>query len=176
MNTLHTYAPRLLAGFGTAALVIGVGLFASSRPAHTAGGPIPVSIANLPLPTTGPALQPVDVYIHAYSTTNQSYGNLVYTVPAGKRLVVESMTLIQLSLADNTISYTGFVLNEAPNGTVVSVASLSAPANIGAMASVTQPMHFHVGPGGAVEVNVFRPDTGSINVYVSLAGYLVDVP
>ena len=41
-------APRLLAGFGTLALVVGIGL-AASHPAHTAGGPIAVTIANTPL-------------------------------------------------------------------------------------------------------------------------------
>ena len=49
--TQSTLASRLLAGFGTAALLGAIGLFAS-RPAHTAGGPIPVSVANTPLATT----------------------------------------------------------------------------------------------------------------------------
>ena len=42
---IRTLSPRLLAGFGTLVLLASLGLFAS-RPAHTAGGPIPVSVAN----------------------------------------------------------------------------------------------------------------------------------
>ena len=51
MNRFTIYLPRLLAGFGTLALFGAIGLLAS-RPAHTAGGPIPVSVANTPLATT----------------------------------------------------------------------------------------------------------------------------
>ena len=47
LNTLHSYTfgSRLLAGVGVVALLSGIGL-GFSRPAHTAGGPIPVAVAK----------------------------------------------------------------------------------------------------------------------------------
>ena len=55
MHTLRSLTPRLLAGFGTAALLGAVGLFAS-HPAHSVGGPVPVTVTNAPLAT-----RPIDI-------------------------------------------------------------------------------------------------------------------
>ena len=86
MYSLRPLAPRLLAGFGTLALLAAFGLFAS-RPAHTAGGPVPVTVANSSLATADlddPDQQPFQVTLSPHSsTTNQATDT--YTVPAGKR-------------------------------------------------------------------------------------------
>jgi hypothetical protein len=77
-------------GLGTAALVTGVGLFASSRPAHTAGGQVPVTVANT-VPTTdldSPDQKPFQITLSPSSSTS-NVGEDTYTVPAGKRVVID---------------------------------------------------------------------------------------
>ena len=103
-----TLTSRLFAGVGLAALLGAFGLL-SSRPAHTAGGPIPVSVANTVQTQDGDGRQPVEGQITISSATNAAYGNLVYTVPTGKRLIVESMTLIPTGF-DRANGYTALVL------------------------------------------------------------------
>ena len=68
-------------------MLAAVGLFAS-RPAHTAGGPIPVTVSNTVQnhDIDNPALQPFQVTL-APSGANPSTDS--YTVPAGKRFVIE---------------------------------------------------------------------------------------
>ena len=82
---------RVVSGLALIGLLAGLGLFVS-RPAHTAGGPIPVSVANTPLATTAtdsPAKQPFQQTL--VITSNGLYTKFA-TVPVGKRLVIESMT------------------------------------------------------------------------------------
>ena len=90
-------APRLFAGVGTLTLLAGIGLFAS-RPAHTAGGPVAVSVANTPLAvlnrdTDNPARHAVGDTLNLGS---ESLGKVLvgslYTVPANKRLVIEHLS------------------------------------------------------------------------------------
>ena len=81
---------RIAGGLTLLGLVAGLGLFAS-RPAHTAGGPIPVSVANTPLATSdvdNPEQQPFQYQLSPNSTTSNSATDS-YTVPAGKRVVIE---------------------------------------------------------------------------------------
>ena len=88
----HT-GPRLLAAFGIAALVTGIGL-ATSRPTHSAGGPISVSRTPLMTTTTadGPDQRPVREY--ADITISDGYtgaGKTIYAVPAHKRIVIDKV-------------------------------------------------------------------------------------
>ena len=178
IKRLHTFGPRLMAGVGTLALLAAVGLFAS-RPARSVGGPVPVNVANTVTnqDRDSPARQPVEVNIQ----TEAPFGNVVYTVPAGKRLVVHSMTLFTDTPGD-TGGYTGLVYTTQSSaqgsaaGKPVSYASLTAGPGTGAVSAVTQPMSLHVEPGGQVGINVLTLSGGPIHVTVSLSGYLVDVP
>ena len=177
MNRLRPFLPRLLAGVGTLTLLAAIGLFAS-RPARTAGGPIPVTVANAPLGVTATEGQPVEGYVAITDPIHtDSRFNLVYTVPAGKQLIVESMSLFCDRL-DNTDSYSGLVFNvdSTPIPTLVSYATLSAEPGTSTLTATTQPMRLHVGPGGKVAVSVFKTGTVGINAVVSLSGHLVDVP
>lgn len=112
MNTSRSFAPRLLAGLGTLALVAGVGLFASSRPAHTAGGPVPVSVANTPLATTAAdnlALQSVTITNElSNATPGGKASSTFYTVPTGKRLVVDYVSS-GAAIPNDTNRYSLFV-------------------------------------------------------------------
>ena len=172
MTLSKDFAPRLLAGFGTAALVAGVGLFASSRPAHTAGGPIPVTVSNAPLGVTSTEGQPVEVYVDA--NTSPSSSNLVYTVPAGKRLVVESMSLVVGG--GSNVSYAGVITTQDSAGDTLSFASLSTGVVTADVATATQPMHLHVPPGGIVFTTVYARGSSFVSGYISLSGYLIDAP
>ncbi len=172
MNTpSSSFGPRLLAGVSTVALVAGVGLFAASRPAHSTGGPVPVAVTNAVQDRDSPARQPVEASIAILEDSVASANNLVYTVPAGKRLVVQSMTLIS-----NAGSYAGIVDNVDSVGNVVSHASLTTGVNTGVFPTTTQPMNLHVEPGGKVVIGVDESGDFKVNALVSLSGYLVDVP
>ena len=89
---------RLLAGVGTLMLLAAVGLFAS-RPAHTAGGPVPVNVANAVQDRDSPARQPfqarLEIRIENGNTRGTHDGDYTLqgvTVPAGKRLIVQTLT------------------------------------------------------------------------------------
>lgn len=148
-----------------ATLVAGSLVAFACFPARGAGAPVPVTLAG----------QPVETFVDVISPTKNSFGNLLYTVPAGKQLLVQSMTLIGNPL-DATIAYTAFVRVANAGGTLVTVASLTAPANTGAIAATTQPMQLHVPAGASVSFNLFRSTTGTIDAFVSLSGLLTDAP
>ena len=79
---------QIVGGFALAGLLAGLGLFAS-RPAHTAGGPIPVSVANTPLATTDTTVAgrtPFSTRMDLTFVNGSASGTV--TVPAGKRLVL----------------------------------------------------------------------------------------
>ena len=162
-------APRLLAGFGTLTLLAGLGLFAS-RPAHTAGGPIAVNVANTPLAVTlggNAAGQPVEfqpVLSKAGPATT------FYTVPAGKRLVIEYVNVVSNTPNDpnrysfivihNTV-FTNFSL--VPDGSPFVAASQKVTLFADAGSQVSG--FFQYSGGNA-----------SPNLYCTISGYLVDVP
>lgn len=169
MNTLHTLTPRLIAGVGLLALLGGLGL-AASHPAHSTGGPVPVAVTNAPLATKAaddPALQPVELQ-PAFVTVN--YSTVLYTVPAGKRLVIEYVNVASNSLNDpNRYSfilihngvYTNFSL--VPDGTPYAAAS--------------QRVTLYADAGSLV--GGFFQYSGSNSVpylYCTISGHLVDVP
>jgi hypothetical protein len=172
-----TFAPRLLAGFGTLALVAAVGLFASSRPAHTAGGPIAVAVSNLPLPTTAadsPAKQPFEVqFFLSQSGTPASQGgapSIFYTVPAGKRLVIEYVNVVSNIPNDpddySFVLITGSVstnFNVVPSGSPYSAAS----EKVLLYAEAGTPVSGYFQYSGSYS---------SPQIYGTLSGYLVDVP
>ena len=171
---LSTFAPRLLAGFGTAALVAGVGLFASSRPAHTAGGPIPVNVANTvqTTATDGPAKQPVRFAASLIGVVGEVATDAPYTVPAGKRLVIE-----YVSAKSNTNGDKNTYTVEVDAG---SASYSSAFFNLGPSAApftaVSQPVRLYADAGTAVNVTLFPSRNNASDVTVSITGYLVDVP
>ena len=165
---------RLLAGVGTLTLLAAIGLFAS-RPARTAGGPIPVTVANTPLAVVTTGGTPVEGYVTVSDPSATSFSNLVYTVPAGKYLVVEGITLLP-TLIGTTAGYTGVILHEDAVGNILSLSTLSAGPGVGAVSGTTQPIRIHAGPGDKILANVFKTGAGGISAYVSLSGFLVDAP
>jgi len=95
--TQKVMVPRLLASFGTVALLTGLGL-AASRPARSVGGPVAVSVANTPLATA-----PTDE-----AAPKQPFqAETSYVIPDGKTaaaLIPETPTRTSLSPPANGLS------------------------------------------------------------------------
>ena len=170
-------APRLLAGFGTLTLLAGIGLFAS-RPAHTAGGPVAVSVANTPLAvlnrdTDNPARHAVGNTLHLVS---ESLGTILigslYTVPANKRLVVE-----HLSASANTghdANGYDIEVDTVQNGSQVATYFNEVP-DAAPYSAASQSVRLYGDPGTVVSVNVFPSSHSLPDINVSFSGYLVDL-
>ena len=107
---------QIVSGLALLGLLTGVGLFAS-RPAHTAGGPIPVSVANTPLATTtadSPAKQPFmgfTGYTIKNGTSTGVPNSPLYSpivVPDGKRLVIQTVSVYRFGQTSGE-SVTSFI-------------------------------------------------------------------
>ena len=185
MYSLRPLAPRLMAGFGTLALLAAVGLFAS-RPAHSGGGPVPVTVTNTVSnrDTEGPARQPFVAtlalkILNGNSTgSNNSLpnGTQTFPVPVGKRLIVQTISMYR----DGTFAANSSVqvyVNASVNGSYASYALPVVPNSGGLFPGIAQGLTFAADGGTTVLVNTFR--NGSVGVEtdtVIVAGYLVDVP
>ena len=178
MKISYTLAPRLLAGFGTLTLLAAVGLFAS-RPAHTAGGPVPVAVANTPLATrlvdiATPA-QPFALRMDL--TFADGFAEKTFTVPANKRLV---LTYISSNCAVAPGAKAFFDLGTTVNGQQVEshLPFTSQGAIFGHDAfALSSPVTVYADSGTTVTVAALDSDTvGSGGLIVGLYGYYVDVP
>ena len=179
MKLNASFAPRLFAGFGTLTLLAGVSLFAS-RPAHTAGGPIPVTVANTPLyaitrDSDNVARQPVSISTYLYSNTTTSYvsDNNLYTVPTGKRLVIDYVTSVAFNSADAN-SY-NFDVTTRQNGSDQNINFNELP-DTAPYSTASQKVELCADPGTTVSVNVFNDQKNAPSVLLTIAGHLVDVP
>ena len=173
MTTLHPLTPRLLAGFGTLALAGAIGLV-SSHPAHTAGGPITVSIANTPLATTDTTLSgrtPFSKRLDLNFVSGSASGTVV--VPAGKRLVltyvstdvgvkVGASVLLDLATVNGGAEVEAH-LPAVPQGVILGEDSFAA----------SDPVTVYADPGSTVTFAALDTDTaGSGGLIVGLYGYL----
>lgn len=161
-SSLRPFAPRLLAAFSTAALVAAVGLFASSRPAHTAGGPIPVTVANVPLAVSvSPVQQPfaarISINIANGATGGDDNGNLTGTqtipIPTGKRLVVQMLSTYRSSGSSNAVQV---FVNASLNGGFSSYALPFVPATGADFSGISQALTFQADGGTSLIINAFR--------------------
>ena len=171
MNTPKTLTPRLFAGLGTLTLLGGIGL-AASRPAHTAGGPIAVNIANTPISTSAaddPAKQPFQA---TRFIENNSVGVFFPPVPAGKRLVIESINTFS-NIRDDSHSHTLYL---GPNGTVDGFQEFDISVTAAPYHAVTQKILSYTEAGQTPEVVVATDDNSVPLIYVTLCGHFVDVP
>ena len=163
----------LLAGAGTLALLGGIGLMAS-RPAHTAGGPVPVTVANTvevqdgDNPDRQPFLKNVSLVTLNGDNTAQSFA-----VPAGKRLVVETVTAFRSAVAQPEARAQIFL--RASVGGVSGLYALPLLAGDGRVA--TESLHFRADPATSVLVIAsLNTPVSSEEDDVTVSGYLVDAP
>jgi len=164
-------APRLLAGFGTLALLAAVGLFAS-HPAHSVGGPVPVTVANSPLATAdldNPDQQPFQITLSPYSNVSRSATD-TYIVPAGKRMVIDyySASLAQFPLGGYAdLSLTTTVHGISSFYQPIPPASSTAPFN--------QMTRIYADPGTAVQAEVTSSSGAHCGGNIILSGHIVNV-
>ncbi len=177
MHNLRPFAPRLLAGFGTLTLLAGIGLFAS-RPAHTAGGPVPVAITNAPLAVVNsPAdvaapTQPFQWTFQPGSDTLVTASESI-TVPLHKRLVIE---YVSASLNQFSPGIGGYVyLDTIAGGNEV---SYRVTNEIQDFNKHNQTLRIYADPGTTVTIGAYSNDfsTPSIGTDTEISGYYVNVP
>ena len=164
-----TLRVRLVSGLTLLGLFAGLGLFAS-RPAHTVGGPVPVTVANTSLAVTD-----ADAARQAVSgtliLTDSAYSGTLFTIPSDKRLVMETVSIIGNRFDANTYTiemdttqggaFRQICLNLLPNGA-------PSPALI-------QPLRLYGDPG--TQVKVFASSDGREAKYVGVSffGHLVNL-
>lgn len=177
-------APRLSVWVGVAALLTSIGLFAS-RPAHTAGGPVPVAVTNTITnhDADNSARQPFQAstqYLIAkgeyFGTLDTNSGYPDITVPDGKRLVIQtvSMYLSGQLLSGNT--YQAFV-EPTTGGTTQLYFLPTTTRNGGFYVGEIQNTTLYADPGTTVSFLPVRNTTnGEDSVYFTVSGYLVNVP
>jgi hypothetical protein len=139
-------------------------------------GSTPVTVVNpttSPVPTTdiaNPALQPFQTNLLPNSTTsNQCVAN--FTVPAGKRLVIEYYSS---QAQDTSGGGAGLTLSTTAGGNEVAylVYTNSNTTNV-----VNQVTRIYADPGTIVQAFAFNPGTGhSCAASINISGYLVNVP
>lgn len=172
MNTRHPLLnPSLLAGLGGLALLAGIGLFAS-KPAHSAGGPIAVTVTNAPLAVTN-VDSAHEVVGHTITLSSPSAGATLsgglFIVPAGKRLVIEhlsSSTNVQSDANGYNIEVdttqggarVATYFNEVPDAAPYSAAS--------------QSVRLYADPGTNVLVAVYPGNKNREDLNISFSGHL----
>ena len=171
MNNLGFFAPRLFAGIGTLTLLAGIGLFAS-RPAHTAGGPVPVAVTNTPLyavtrASDDPARQPVSITVELDGTPTG-----IYQVPAGKRLVVEYIA--GTAARSNDANSYNFLVTVEQGGQNQN-ASFNELPDTAPYSAASQNVRLYADPSTDVFVSVFSNNKNTTDVSFTLVGHLVDV-
>ena len=167
MTFLRTHAPRLTAGFGTAALVASIGLFALSRPAHTAGGPVQVVVANTLAnrDAENPGRQPFALRLIFHPSQPATFD-----VPAGKRLV---LTQLYAHTASQSATGLRYISEVNQHTTEIQVPFTDGTANTGFARFSNQQVTSYADGGTSVEIFFF--DSGNSSVVVNLTGYFVDV-
>jgi len=169
-----TLRVRVVSGLALIGLLAGLGLFAA-RPAHTAGGPIAVNVANAPLLTTltEPAA-PTQPFQYLFQTVdNGPRTSQSIVVPAHKRLVIE---YISASLNEYPSSIGGGVYLETVAGGQDVTYYLTD--SIQDFAKRNQSLRIYADPGTTVTVGAYSSDftTGPIGTDTEVSGYYVNVP
>ena len=174
---------RLAGGLAAASLIAGLGLLAS-RPAHTAGGPIAVSVANTPLatiPTDEAAprqpFQGSTTYVikdHEYfGDADSDDGFNEIKVPAGKRLMIQTVSIRKLS--NNNEDIRPIIVTNV--NAALGAYSLPNIHDTGAVEpGITQALTLSGDAGTTIHFALYRTGTtGKEYLDVSIYGYLVNI-
>ena len=165
-NTLRV---RLVSGLTLLGLLAGIGLFAS-RPVHGVGGPVPVTVANSSLAVTDTDAARQAVSGTLILTDAVSFGTL-YTIPADKRLVMETAGVVGNRFDTNT--YTIEV--DTTQGGAFRQTFLNLLPNGAPFPALTQPLRLYGDPGTQVKVFASSDGQRSNFVGVSFSGHLVNL-
>ena len=167
MKTSNTFTTRLLAGIGLLALLAAIGLV-TSRPAHSGGGPVPVTVVNAVTNHDGdnPALQPFAIRV--FPTPKAS---VTFTVPTGKRLVIQQVSAFSFgSTTVEDVELFSVLAGKA------STLRIPFTVNNHGIVYATQSLT-HYADAGKVEVKVDDTDVNDTRgLNIDITGYFVDVP
>jgi len=177
------------------------------RVVNTQTNPVPVSVINFPAGTNtvnvssstnapllvrdvdNPARQPVvrladDVNVPVGETTGRKQ---MYTVPAGKRLVIEFVSVstfvlppgqklfVDVEVVDVSDGQTTYDINLAP--TLVGTFTVGAGGNQGDRSAISQQTRLYANAGDTVRGFAQKNDAvGAGQATITVMGYLVDVP
>ena len=161
---------RLLAGVGTLTLLAAIGLFAS-RPARTAGGPVPVSNPSLATTDADAARQAVTGNLILSGPVFSSPSGILYTVPASKRLVIETVSAI--SGRNDANAYTIEV--DTITGGVLDQTFVTLLPNSALYSTLAQPLRLYADPGSTIQVIAQNNGHNAPFTVLSFAGHLVDL-
>ncbi len=143
-----------------------------------------VPVAQFALATASPALQPfqANIYINIANGSsgggdngNISPGSQTVLIPAGKRLVVQTVSVYRSGSFSATT--TQIFINASVNGSYTAYAVPPAPPSTASYSGATLSGLFYADGGTELLANAFRNSTsGAETETVSISGYLVDVP
>ncbi len=182
MSSFPTRAPHVRRA-ALVALFTAVATLLAAGPA-AAVGPTPVTVTGGPVATYAAPATPfaTTIYVNIYAGTNSGAANgnftgvQAVTVPAGKRLVVQSMSAYRFGTVTNGTSVQVFA-DAATNGSVNAWAIPPIVAVGSDFPGTTVSVTFYVDAGNSMIVNGYRNSTASTeSVAVSISGYLVDAP
>lgn len=143
---------------------------------NTTANPVPVTVQNTPLPVINvQPNQPFQAYaaVTIPAGSASATGNTLFTVPAGKRLVIESISIYLANSAASSI--TSFFFQTVVSGGI-GYHGLTIPAD-----GTTYPLgnlnaKFYADPGSSVYANVYRTGviTSSESAFVTVTGYYIN--
>lgn len=143
-----------------------------------------VPVAQFALATAAPTLQPfqqnINISIAAGASSGGDNGNVspgtqTVLIPAGKRLVVQTVSMYRSGTISS--STTQIFINASVNGTYAAFALPFAQPTAGSYSGATLNGPFYADGGTELLANAFRSSTaGTESDVVAISGYLVDTP
>lgn len=175
------------------------------RVVNTQDNPVPVSVINFPTGTNtvnvssstnaplfvrdvdNPARQPIvrlAFQMNVLVGETQAINNQIYTVPAGKRLVIEFVSVrtfvlpsgqtfsVEVGVSDGQTTYD---INLAP--TLVGTFTVGTGGNKGDLSAISQQTRVYANAGDTIRAFAQKgDDVGAGQANITVMGYLVDVP
>jgi hypothetical protein len=169
-NTLTVAAPNVLTTVAHDNTLVGDGTLASPL-----GITSPLEIRDL----DNPARQPFQATRTCTAVAQVAGCSFNLAVPAGKRLVLEYVSLLARLPAGQVVAFDiETTVNDAP---VVHRLPFSPPAidmfNTGSQTSIGQQVRLYADPGTTFSINANRaPSAGGATFIFSISGYLVNIP
>jgi hypothetical protein len=130
----------------------------------------------VPVSSPTPPLLPFAKDINAQFPPGGSSTSATFTVPAGKRLVIETaVLLINLPLGQIIESFT---IPTSVNGQVIFYSlfpTLTSQSDVTSFFGINQPLKIYADGGTQVSGNILRSGSGTGGFDLVVSGYLVDM-
>lgn len=127
--------------------------------------------------TDNPARQAVQVMVHGHQNADYNVDIDAYTVPAGKRLVIEHVSgEVGMYTATSAVVQLITYLNSIYGLHELRVAPAESWGVGGVLRPFSESLRLYADGGTHVHVNVARPTIGEIDTNVTISGYLIETP